>query len=68
MFIWMQKSVEIHLPHYEIIQLSSCQSTIRFGQENYDLIRKLIQIMASDLKFVLKLFMSINQLLMRNCK
>ena len=23
MFIWMQKSIEFHLPHYEIPQLSS---------------------------------------------
>ena len=24
MFIWMQKSIEFHLPHYEISELSSC--------------------------------------------
>ena len=27
MFIWMQKSIELHLPHYEIPQLSSHYST-----------------------------------------
>ena len=26
MFIWMQKSIEFHLPHYESLQLSSCYS------------------------------------------